>query len=313
MTRAPILLPLPGNDDMAHELAHALGADLGQIQLHSFPDGESYVRLLSEVSGRDVALVCTLDRPDRKLLPLLFAAATARELGATRIGLVAPYLAYMRQDKRFKSGEAVTSRQVAGLLSSAVDWLVTVDPHLHRYGSLAPLYSCRTQVLHAAPLISEWIKSHVESPVVIGPDSESEQWVAAVAHDAGATYAVLQKQRHGDRDVDITLSAPIDLAGKTPVLVDDIISSGRTMVAAAQLLAKRSGKPPVCVAVHGIFADDADKLLAQAGATVVTCNTIRHASNGIDVRSLVAAGINELLQITPATARPIIENFGGAP
>ena len=169
------------------------------------------------------------------MLPLLFAAATARELGASRVGLVAPYLAYMRQDRRFKPGEAVTSRQVARLLSDAFDWLVTVDPHLHRYSSLADIYSIPTHVVHAAPLIAEWIKANVTNPLIIGPDSESEQWVAAVASDVGAPYSVLEKVRHGDRDVEIRLKDLEQWKGRTPVLVDDIISTGRTMIEAVRL------------------------------------------------------------------------------
>ena len=112
---------------MARSLAQMLGADLGQIEVHTFPDGETYLRFHTELSSRTLILVCTLDRPNEKMLPLLFA--TARELGAAKISMVAPYLAYMRQDRRFKAGETVTSRQIAQLLSNAFDWLVTVDPH----------------------------------------------------------------------------------------------------------------------------------------------------------------------------------------
>ena len=221
-----------------------------------------------------LVIACTLDRPNEKILPLLFAAATARELDAEKVGLVAPYLAYMRQDRRFKPGEAVTSRQIAQLLSNAFDWLVTVDPHLHRHGSLAEIYRIPTRVVHAASLISRWIKMHVPKPFVIGPDSESEQWVAAVAKDSGAPYAVLQKVRRGDRDVEISAASLPDLDGRTPVLVDDIISSGRTMIAAVRLIVNREALTPVCVAVHGLFADHSDQILARAGARVVTSNSI---------------------------------------
>ena len=96
-----------------------MAAEIGAIELRAFPDGETYLRFMSDLSGRTLVIVCTLDRPDEKFLPLLFAAATARELGATKVGLVAPYLAYMRQDRRFKPGEAVTSREVARLVSDA--------------------------------------------------------------------------------------------------------------------------------------------------------------------------------------------------
>jgi ribose-phosphate pyrophosphokinase len=171
----PILIPMPGNGPLAAKLAELLSLELGQLETRQFPDGESYLRFVTNPGNRSVLCVCTLDHPDAKVLPLLFAAATARELGASKVGLVAPYLAYMRQDRRFKPGEAVTSREIAGLLSDAFDWLVTVDPHLHRYSALSDIYTIPTRVVHAAPLISDWIKTHVASPLIIGPDNESGQ------------------------------------------------------------------------------------------------------------------------------------------
>ena len=175
---ARLFIPTPGNEATARALAQSLDAAVGQLELRAFPDGETYLRFDSDLSGRSLAIVCTLDRPNDKILPLLFAAATARELGAVNVGLVAPYLAYMRQDRRFKPGEAVTSREIAQLLSNAFDWLVTVDPHLHRYSSLSEIYRIPTRAVHAASVMAEWIKANVPKALIIGPDSESEQWVS---------------------------------------------------------------------------------------------------------------------------------------
>jgi ribose-phosphate pyrophosphokinase len=289
----PLLIALPGNERLTIDLSETLRFDLGHLEVREFPDGETYLRFATAPDQRLVILVCTLDHPNGKLLPLLFAASTARELGAARVGLVAPYLAYMRQDRRFKPGEAVTSREVAGLLSSAFDWMVTVDPHLHRYGSLDELYTISTRVLHAAPLISDWIRTNVSNPMIIGPDSESEQWVAAVANDAGGPYSVLEKARHGDREVEIKLKDLSAWRGRTPVLVDDIVSTGRTMIEAVRLLS--SGWPsPICIAVHGLFADNSDVLLERAGAKLVTTNSVPHRTNAIDLRALLAGGIKEV-------------------
>lgn len=290
---APLIIPMPGNERMAAELAHRLSADIGVLEQRKFPDGETYLRIAVNPADRAVAILCTLADPDSKMLPLIFAAATARELGAVKVGLVAPYLAYMRQDRRFKPGEAVTSREVARLLSQSFDWLVTIDPHLHRYGSLGEIYTVPTRVIHAAPLISNWIKTHVRNPIVIGPDSESEQWVSEVAKDAGAEYTVLEKVRRGDRDVEISINNRDRLGGRTPVLVDDIISTGRTMLEAVRLIAGTGQAKPVCIAVHGIFADRADELLAQAGACVVTSNSIPHQTNEIDLADILAEAMLE--------------------
>jgi ribose-phosphate pyrophosphokinase len=291
----PLLIPLPGNDSLVKGLAKALGADIGGLAVRRFPDSETYLRYDSSISGRTIILLCTLDRPDDKFLPLTFAAAAARDLGASRVGLVSPYLAYMRQDRRFQPGEAVTSTYFAKLLSGQIDWLVTVDPHLHRRATLAEIYSVPTQVMHAARLICDWIRSAVPRPVLIGPDSESEQWVATVARDAAAPYAVLQKVRHSDRDVEVSVPDITRWREHTPVLVDDILSTGRTMIETVGHLRREGMQPPVCIAVHGIFAGDAFAELMAAGAgKVVTTNTISHVTNAIDVTALLAQGVSAL-------------------
>ncbi|KAK0350606.1 hypothetical protein LTR94_028349, partial [Friedmanniomyces endolithicus] len=232
----PVLFALSGSEALAQPLSAALDAEVGTIEHRQFPDGETYLRVVSDVSDREVILLSSLDHPDAKLLPLLFAADTARDLGARRIGLVAPYLAYMRQDIRFHAGEAVTSRTFAAILSRHLDWLVTVDPHLHRYHALSEIYRIPTQVVHAAPLLASWIKRNVARPLIIGPDLESEQWVSQVAADADAPFLVCEKIRSGDRDVTISIPNAPAFLDRQPVLVDDIASSGRTLTEAARQL-----------------------------------------------------------------------------
>lgn len=205
MSALQIVMPLPGSEVLGRDLAAQLRAELGVLETRQFPDGESYVRVRSDVAGRTVILVCSLARPDALVLRLVFAARTLRELGATRLILVAPYLAYMRQDKRFQPGEAVTSTHFAQLISAEVDRLVTIDPHLHRHAALSEIYTVPATALHAAPLLADWIAAQVDKPLIIGPDSESEQWVTEVARRAGAPHLVLEKSRHGDRDVEIAM------------------------------------------------------------------------------------------------------------
>lgn len=287
----PILLPLPGNAQLASELAAEADAELGVLETRRFPDGESYVRLVSDVTGRDVVLVCTLADPDPQVLRLIFAARTARERGAARITLVAPYLAYMRQDKAFHEGEAVTSVQFAALLSAEIDRLVTVDPHLHRHKTLGEIYDVAAEALHAAPLLGAWIRSQVAEPLIVGPDSESEQWASAIA--AGAPTVVLRKERRGDREVEISLPDLALYAGRQPVLVDDIASSGRTLVKACQGLEQRGFPRPICVVVHPLFAEDAFQRLRAVAAQVVSTNTVLHPTNAISVAGLLASRLRD--------------------
>jgi len=292
-----IIFALPGNEEMAKSLARILHAETGESVIRQFPDGESYTRILSDVRDKCVVIVCTLYQPDAKLLPLYFLSQTAKALGAKCTCLVAPYLSYMRQDKQFHPGEGITSEYFGKLVSGFADTLTTVDPHLHRRKSLSEVYSIPSIIIHAADHISSWIKSNIQQPVLIGPDSESEQWVSEVAKNANAPFIVLQKVRHGDRDVEVSVPEVEKFKNHTPVLVDDIISTARTMIETVGHLKKANMKPPVCVGVHGIFAQNAYNELIKSGVEkVVTCNTIPHESNHIDLSEALADSINKLMK-----------------
>lgn len=298
MTMDLVILAAPDCHDRAtalHALLAEQGAEMGECGVRFFPDGEHNVRIATPVAGRQVAIVCSLERPRDKILPLLFLAATARDLGASRVGLIAPYLAFMRQDKRFQPGEGITSVYFARLLSQAVDWLVTVDPHLHRWRSLDQIFSIPTRVAHAAPNIAAWVREHIERPILIGPDAESEQWVAAVAEESRAPCLILEKTRHGDRDVEVSVPERERCDGRNPVIVDDIISTGRTMIEPVGHLLAAGLPAPVCIGVHAVFANGAMEELRAAGAArVITCNTIPHESNGISVDGSLADAVRDM-------------------
>ena len=203
----------------------------------------------------------------------------------------------MRQDKRFHPGEAVSSAHFAKLLSDMVDWLVTVDPHLHRHHTLDEIFRIPTFVVHAAAQLAFWIRTNVTEPVLIGPDSESEQWVASVAAASEAPYVLLAKVRHGDRDVEVSAPDLAQYENRAPVLVDDIISTGRTMAETINWLSKGRHKPAICVGVHAIFAEGAYAALHAAGARkIVTTNAIPHESNAVDVIPAIADAVRKILR-----------------
>lgn len=283
-----IYFALPGNDQLTDALVQKGNAEKGVLDMRAFPDGETYIRILSNVKDTEVILVCTLNEPNAKFLPLYFLSKTAKELGAKSVGLVAPYLSYMRQDKAFNPGEAVTSTYFAQLLSGFVDSLITIDPHLHRRKSLGEIYSIPADVAHAANHISNWIKNNVTTPILIGPDSESEQWVSEVARNANAPYVILTKIRHGDRQVEVSVPQFDIYKEHNPVLVDDIISTARTMIETIGHLKNSGMKPVVCIGVHAIFTQNAFQELKDSGAKkIISCNTISHESNQIDISDLL--------------------------
>lgn len=290
-----LVLGLPEAGALPAQLAAQLRCGCSELVLHRFPDGECLMRLGADVQGRRVVFAGSLDHPDGKTLPLIFAADAARELGAARVGLVAPYLAYMRQDDRFRADEAVTSRTYARLLSGALDFLVTVDPHLHRWHSLGEIYSIRTRTVAAAPAIAQWLKGEVAAPLLVGPDEESQQWVAEVARLCGAPWTVMVKQRHGDRDVAVQMTGGASWPGRTPVLLDDIGSSGQTLVAALQVLAQSGLRETVCIVVHALFTPQAQQAMLDAGAArVVSCDTVAHPTNAIAVAPLLGPAVLEM-------------------
>lgn len=129
----------------------------------------------------------------------------------------------------------MTSVTYSHLLSDHFDWLVTVDPHLHRYPRLDTIYSIPANAASAVAPISEWIAKNVERPFLIGPDIESEQWVEKIARLAAAPFTVFHKTRQGDREVSVEgTKVPIP-DDSTPVIVDDIMSSARTMIEAVRM------------------------------------------------------------------------------
>jgi len=230
-----------------------------------------------------------------KLTELLLAAPTARQLGAQHLSLVAPYLAYMRQDKAFAPGQAVSQRIVGAWLATLFDTVITVDPHLHRVASLAEAVPARQAItLSAAPLLGNWIAQRRPAAFLLGPDQESAQWVTQAAAAHGLPHAVCKKERHGDRAVRITLPA-CDLRGQAVVLLDDVASSGHTLATTAAL-ALAAGAASVDVAVtHALLAGDALQRLQQAGVGEFwSTDSVAHASNVVGLAALLAASLKPM-------------------
>ena len=283
-----IFFALPGNERLAGDLAELTSSELGQLEIRRFPDGESYVRVLSGVKGKDVFVVCTLARPDAQFVPLSFTAAALRELGAHRVELIAPYLAYMRQARIFHPGEALASRLFAELLQQRFDRLVTVDPHLHRHSSLDEVYDIPAIVVRSAPLLAEWITTHVERPILIGPDEESTQWAETIADEVGAPWAVFRKERRGDRDVRLSAPNLEEASERTPVLVDDIVSSGTTMKRALDILRTLDLAPAYCFAIHALCKSSVARQLSDRSVQFLTCNTVPNDHEAFNVAPLIA-------------------------
>ena len=280
----PILFTLFGHNELSHTIQTKCHYELGKINFHQFPDEETVVRVHSDVAQRIVIFVVNLVHPNPKILPLLFAAQTVKSLGASKIILIAPYLTYMRQDKVFESGQGITSAYFAQLISSYFDGLITIDPHLHRWKDLNEIYEIPTTLLHATNAIASWIHHHVPNPILIGPDSESAQWVETIALKSSAPFTILEKNRKSDTEVEISIPGINQYIKATPILIDDIISTGMTMIETLKHIHSLRMQPAICIGVHAIFAGGAyQRLLASHTTQIISCNTIPHPSNHIDI------------------------------
>jgi ribose-phosphate pyrophosphokinase len=287
---------------LQQSLCEAIDAQLGTFETRLFPDGESYLRLEQDVRNKRCIVLVDLSHPNKKYLPLIFLLDTLRELGASSIGLVAPYLSYMRQDRRFVEGEAITSKLFASALSRHIDWLVTVDPHLHRYHALDEIYSVPSRVVQGAPALADWLKDQNDL-LLVGPDAESEQWVSEIAAQSGHPFVIGEKKRYGDRHVEVTLPDISAFENATAVIIDDVISSGQTIMQCVQSLKQLNIHSIQCAAIHGIFADKSDKALLESGLqSLVTSNTIPHKTNTFDVTGLLVNPILDCLEIVTPKA-----------
>jgi ribose-phosphate pyrophosphokinase len=286
-----LLLAFEDEQTLAAPLAAALGCALQRIGRHRFPDGESKLTLPAELPSR-VALLRGLHRPNEKLAELMIVAPAARELGATHLTLVCPYLAYMRQDMAFHPGEAVSQRHVGEALARWFDAVITVDPHLHRVATMDDVVPGRRGVaLSAAALLGAWAARHAHRPILLGPDDEAAQWVRAAAAEQGLEHGTCIKHRSGDREVQVALP-DMRFSGREVVLIDDVASTGRTLVAAAVALFERGALAVDVAVTHALFVDDAVAQLKLAGVRHVwSSDSVPHASNVVSLVPLLAAAL----------------------
>ncbi len=280
----------------ARRLAETMGRDYRTIEVHSFPDGESRVQIPLNLPAH--LIICeSLDRPNGKLIELLLAVKTARNSGTTHITLVAPYLCYMRQDKAFHPGEAVSQRIIGEFLGGLVDDLITVDAHLHRIKDLHQVIPIKNAInLTAATALGEFLAQQPFSPLLLGPDAESRQWVEQVASAGGFDTAVARKERVSDTEVHITLPE-IDFRDRIIVLVDDVASSGHTLAEAAQQAKQAGAKQVFGLITHALFAAGAEELLHKAGIEKIwSSDSICHASNTIFLAGMLAESLQPLIR-----------------
>ena len=280
---------------LAIKIGRLLKASVLLPEIKRFPDGEKYVRITGDVNGKTVAVIQSFyHQPDEFLIEYFLMVDTLKDLGAKRVLGVVPYFAYARQDERFKPGEAVSFKIVTKLIEEVgTDEIYTVDTHLHRVEQLSEIFRIPAHNLTAVPLLAQYIKKNFEltNPIVIGPDEEAEQWAKVAAKELEAEYDVLEKERLGPSEVRIK-TRELDVKNRDVVIVDDIISTGGTMVEAIKMLKEHGAKNIIAACTHPILVQNALTKIYQAGAlAVIGTDTVPSSISFVSVAPVIAEAL----------------------
>jgi len=293
-------LPPAGRDAAA--IAAQLGVPLHDIAVHAFPDGE--IRVTVGPAAPTTIIHASLDRPNDKLIALTLACEALRRGGCARIVLVAPYLCYMRQDAAFHPGEAISQRAIGRLLGELFDRIITVDAHLHRTASIGEMFpGIAAENLSAMPAIAQALGGTLDpASVVVGPDAESRPWVRDLADLLGLAHAVARKLRKGDHDVTVEFPEAGLVAGRPILLVDDIVSSGGTLIACAQALKAAKATTVDAVITHALFPAGLHDAFAAAGIRSVRSTTsVLHPTNAISLAAPLADALRGEIELKGLT------------
>ena len=269
---------------LAQDLAHVLGLEYVQAQTKRFPDGEGYVRIDREALEKEVVLVQNT-YPDSNLVELLLLLDAARGLGADKITCVIPYFGYARQDRRFNPGEALSAKVMLRHLEMEMDRLLTID--LHKPDVLEWFARAPAKDLKAAPAIGGYFARH-GIDLVLGPDKGAAQRADEVAKVIGCESDHLEKTRLSGTEVKISPSH-VGARDKTVLIVDDIISTGGTIVAATNELKRLGARKVYAACTHGLFTGGAVERLQGTCDMIVSTNTLESEVSKISVAKVVAA------------------------
>ncbi|HTL63773.1 MAG TPA: ribose-phosphate diphosphokinase [Pseudolabrys sp.] len=291
----PAIHALPAAIKDAERLASRLGVPLHPIDVHSFPDGE--LRVTVGQTSATTIVYAPLDQPNDKLLALLFAAEAFRREGARRLVLTAPYLCYMRQDAAFHKGEAINQRVIGPLLAGSFDRVITVDAHLHRTKRIEDVFpGIESDDLSAMPALADTLLGSGLSreTVIVGPDEESRPWVGDLAARLELKHVVGRKSRRGDRSVEIAFDDPGLFTGRPVLLVDDIVSSGGTLIACTKALLAAGATAVDAVVTHALFSPQMAQAFRDAGVRSIRSTTsVPHPTNAIALDGVLADALRK--------------------
>ena len=209
----------------------------------------------------------------------------------------------MRQDTAFHEGEAISQKVIGQLIAGCVDRVVTVDAHLHRTPNIGTVFpGIESDNLSAMPAIAAALRQTGIEPatIIVGPDAKSQPWVSDLASRLGLSHTVAQKIRRGDRSVEIGFPDPTCIAGRPALIVDDIVSSGGTMIACARALTSAGATMIDAVVTHALFPENSGHDMVQSGIrSIRSTHSVPHSTNAILLDNLFIDALQDEMTFAP--------------
>jgi len=284
----------PASKELGFKVAQELNLKPILVESKVFPDGESYIRIPSEKIDEELILIQSTHPPQNKhLIELFLMLDAAKDLGAKKIITVVPYLAYARQDKRFRAGEAVSVKVLAKLIKEAgASKFVTFNIHKEK---ILEFFDINSVNLSGASAIGDYfLQKKVQNPYVIAPDKGAYQLAMDVAKILNAECAYFEKKRDRVTGAVETEFKELNVKDKTVIIVDDIISTGSTIANVAEILKKQGAEKIYAVCIHPILIENAQNRMKLAGVNeVLGTDCIPTEVSKITVASILAENLRK--------------------
>lgn len=283
-----LIASFPETEEIGRKVAKALKAEHTKIMTEDFPDSEFHLSLRDNPKNKTVVVISSITNdPDEKLIETILVGGIAKDYGAKKVILVATYMPYLRQDKHFEKYDSFSSRHILRLFGN-YDRIIAIDPHLHRIKKMKEFYG-KAESITTNKLVADYIKKHFKNNFsIVGPDIESTQWSANIAKMLGEEVVILKKTRYSARKIKQT-----DIKKKlkkNAIIIDDIISTGKTILGALKMAKKHGAKNLVVIGVHGILANNSARKITKY-ASLVTTNTIPNNYAKIDVSPIIVKAL----------------------
>ncbi|MDO8460322.1 MAG: ribose-phosphate diphosphokinase [Nanoarchaeota archaeon] len=274
---------------LAINVAKSLKAEYTEIISKKFPDNESKIEFSKNPSNKTVIILVSFAKdPNKKIIETILAAGIAKDYKANKVILVATYLPYMRQDNHFENYDGMSAKKILTTLSNNFDEIIVIDPHLHRIKHLSQIAPNASSIT-VNKLIEDYVSKKFSNFKIVGPDEESQQWDKSIAKDLHQHATILKKTRFSSTHVKI---ASKNIHSPNILMIDDIISTGQTLLEAIKIVKKQGAKKVVCIGIHGVFANNSDNLIAKQ-AQLITTNTIPNKYAKIDVSPVIVDALRK--------------------